>query len=242
MYATRRNAVAGMLAIAAVPTAVAAAPATIDPIFALIEAHKIAWERYSQDFDASYKLYESLPEEARHVERVLIGYNMKPVAFQSDGEDRYDENNPIYAHSHKAIDKFFDENLRTALHAIRYSRAHEQRPYPAKEYLHAEWELYNAAPPIARAEAHAEFDRVISRRRIAREASGSNAAEDRTQASCEASNDVFHVFLETEPTTIGGILAKIDYMESGLDEGFFEECHFDLDVVMGLRDALAKLA
>jgi hypothetical protein len=89
---SRRGILGAIAATAALPAITTAALATTDPIFALIEQHRIARQRYDAARDAAGALQQSLPYDVGRGPRVQISWKTR------DGGRV-----PIYAYSHDQI-------------------------------------------------------------------------------------------------------------------------------------------
>jgi hypothetical protein len=80
------------VAVAAVPAAANASPAALDPIFAVIERHRVESRLYDEAIVDQSNLEETLPEEITRSPRVQIGLR--------------DRVNPWYLHSRHDIDLY----------------------------------------------------------------------------------------------------------------------------------------
>jgi len=217
----RRNIVAGLLAAATLPAAATAAPA--DPIFALIETAKAAALQDTEHTAAMEDFRETLPDEVTRFQRVLVGQN---------GDE------PIYAESHTQIDAFFENYSGHTLPGIRFLglRLH------GREQLEAAERQFEAELMSARAEAHAELNRDISRMQAAQESSGLTALEndsnDAFDERCDADFDV----MQCHPSTVAGAAAKVKYMAERIRDGAFGDDDHIAESLEHLRDSLALAA
>jgi hypothetical protein len=230
MTHTRRGIITGILAAATLPATAIAAPVAVDPIFAAIEAHRGAFASWMQSNDAINTLEATLPKSVTRWPRVLVGRNGKK---------------PIYAESHPAIDNFFKRHIGFTLAAINYDRETIRQIEPSelrRETIEAAGKKLELDLRIARTKAHAELDRVITRRNSIRASSGLEALEQENETLCNVQCILRSDMIDTNPTTPAGVAAILIYLLAEHDEGFFNFKDIDTNSFMKrLRNALALM-
>ena len=196
---SRRSLVVGLCA--AIPaTTVAALPALAgaDPIFAAIGTHKAAWDAYGDAISASSDIEEVLFDRGLRGSGVpkgaVVGHKRKLAYIEEDGGimkggrcrfEPTDEMEPIVAYSHEEVDRHFD-----------------CLPCPP------------AGPDRVasdRARCHAELDAHVAAIEAGERELGWPEADQRKDAAGDASWDAWQALLATQPTTLAGLLALVNY-------------------------------
>jgi len=220
---TRRNLVTGMLAAATLPDAALAAPATVDPISALIETSNAAHLQFTKAEKALNDLVATLPDEVTRCQRVIVGRI---------------SDEPIYAQTHQQVSNFFKDYSGNTLPGI---RLFSLRPN-GREQMEAAEKQFQAELCPAEADAHAELNRDIERMQAAQELSGLTALEDETERLLEIRCDADFDVMQCHPPTVAGVMVKIEYMAWKVREGVSGDEDYMAESLEHIRDSLARMA
>ncbi len=230
---TRRNVVTGLLAAGTLPVAAIAAPGTVDPIFAAIEAANEANAKKTRHDSLRTDFEATLPDEVTRCQRVLVGRN-------GDG--------PIYVYMHQHIDEFFVRHASLSLPALDCDQKLKslwKAEYAAAHYdgrARAIVEQFHAELPIAKARAHKELDRDHKRMMRVQESSGLMAMKNESCELFDLACDTDLSVRECHPTTPLGVAAKINYMLEKMRDGSFGDDEMVHESLEHLRKSLSMMA